>query len=47
MYLEAALANIDKMPQSTCDEIIEKYVEMNIPPPFGRATDAAPAFGLT
>lgn len=30
MYLEAALANIDKMPQSTFDEIIEKYVEMNI-----------------
>ena len=30
MYLEAALENIDKMPQSTFDEIIEKYVEMNI-----------------
>ena len=30
MYLEAALGNIDKMPQSTYDEIIEKYVEMNI-----------------
>lgn len=30
MYLEAALANIDKMPQSTFDEIVEKYVEMNI-----------------
>ena len=29
MYLEAALVNIDKMPQSTFDEIIEKYVEMN------------------
>ena len=28
MYLEAALASIDKMPQSTFDEIIEKYVEM-------------------
>ena len=42
MYLEAALANIDKMPQSTFDEIIEKYVEMNIAHPFregnGRAT---------
>lgn len=42
MYLEAALANIDKMPQSTCDEIIEKYVEMNITHPFregnGRST---------
>ncbi len=34
MYLDAALANIDKMPQSTCDEIIEKYVEMNIAHPF-------------
>lgn len=34
MYLEAALANIDRMPQSTFDEIIEKYVEMNIAHPF-------------
>lgn len=34
MYLEAALANIDKMPQTTYDEIIEKYVEMNIAHPF-------------
>ena len=42
MYLEAALANIEKMPQSTYDEIIEKYVEMNIAHPFregnGRST---------
>ena len=42
MYLEAALVNIDKMPQSTFDEIIEKYVEMNIAHPFregnGRST---------
>ena len=42
MYLEEALANIDKMPQSTFDEIIEKYVEMNIAHPFregnGRST---------
>lgn len=42
IYLEAALANIDKMPQSTYDEIIEKYVEMNIAHPFregnGRST---------
>lgn len=30
MYLDAALANIDQMPQSDFDEIIEKYVEMNI-----------------
>jgi cell filamentation protein len=34
MYLEAALESIDKMPQSTFDEIIEKYVEMNIAHPF-------------
>ena len=42
MYLEAALGNIDKMPQSTFDEIVEKYVEMNIAHPFregnGRST---------
>ncbi len=34
MYLEAALQSIDKMPQSTFDEIVEKYVEMNIAHPF-------------
>ena len=34
MYLEAALANIEKMPQDTFDEIIEKYVEMNVAHPF-------------
>ena len=42
MYLEASLKNIDKMPQSTFDEIVEKYVEMNIAHPFregnGRST---------
>ncbi len=42
MYLEQSLKNIDKMPQSTFDEIVEKYVEMNIAHPFregnGRAT---------
>lgn len=42
MYLDAALKNIDHMPQSTFDEIIEKYVEMNIAHPFregnGRST---------
>ncbi len=42
MYLEQALENIEKMPQSTFDEIVEKYVEMNIAHPFregnGRAT---------
>ena len=42
MYLEMALQNIDKMPQSNFDEIIEKYVEMNVAHPFregnGRST---------
>lgn len=42
MYLRAALDNIEKMPQSNFDEIIEKYVEMNIAHPFregnGRST---------
>ena len=42
MYLETALENIDRMPQSNFDEIIEKYVEMNIAHPFregnGRST---------
>lgn len=34
MYLDVALANIDKMPQKNFDEIVEKYVEMNIAHPF-------------
>lgn len=34
MYLQAALETIDKMPQASFDEIIEKYVEMNIAHPF-------------
>ncbi|MGM8216423.1 protein adenylyltransferase Fic [Bacillaceae bacterium W0354] len=34
MFLEVALQNIEKMPQATFDEIIEKYVEMNIAHPF-------------
>ena len=42
MYLQAALENVDKMPQSNFDEIVEKYVEMNIAHPFregnGRST---------
>ena len=41
-YLEAAIKNIEKMPQSTYEEMIEKYVEMNIAHPFregnGRST---------
>jgi cell filamentation protein len=42
MYLEASLKHIDQMPQGTFDEIVEKYVEMNVAHPFregnGRAT---------
>lgn len=42
MYLKAALQSIDNMPQSTFDQIIEKYVEMNVAHPFregnGRST---------
>ncbi len=42
MYLEAALKNIDAMPQQTFEEIIAKYVEMNVAHPFregnGRST---------
>ena len=42
MYLETALKHIDNMPQSTFDEIIQKYVEMNVAHPFregnGRST---------
>ena len=42
MYIEAAIENFDKMPQLSFDEIVEKYVEMNIAHPFregnGRST---------
>lgn len=42
MYLDAALSHLDHMPQTTFDEIVEKYVEMNIAHPFregnGRST---------
>ena len=42
MYLEAALKHIDEMPQSTFEEIVEKYVEMNVAHPLregnGRST---------
>jgi cell filamentation protein len=42
MYLQVSLQNIDAMPQSSFEEIIDKYVEMNISHPFregnGRAT---------
>lgn len=42
IYLESAIKNIEEMPQSTFDEIVEKYVEMNVAHPFregnGRST---------
>lgn len=42
MYLKPALENVEKMPQSTFEEIIDKYVEMNVAHPFregnGRST---------
>jgi cell filamentation protein len=42
MYLEASLKHIDAMPQGTFEQIVEKYVEMNVAHPFregnGRAT---------
>lgn len=42
MYLQVSLDNIDKMPQDNFDQIVEKYVEMNIAHPFregnGRST---------
>jgi cell filamentation protein len=42
MYLEASLKHIDNMPHNNVDEVIEKYVEMNVAHPFregnGRAT---------
>ena len=34
IYLEAALTNIDKMPQSNYEEMVEEYVEMNVAHPF-------------
>ena len=34
MYLQSAVENVEKMPQSTFDEIVEKYVEMNVAHPF-------------
>lgn len=42
LYLEAALSSIEAMPQSTFDEIVAKYIEMNVAHPFregnGRST---------
>ena len=41
MYLEASLKHIDTMPQGNFDEIIEKYVEMNIAHPFREGNGSA------
>lgn len=46
MYLEASLENIDKMPHTTFEEIIEKYVEMNITHPFRKGNGEVLVFGL-
>ena len=47
MYLEVALQNIENMPQSTFDEIIEKYVEMNVLIRFVKEMAEVHASGLT
>lgn len=39
MYLSAALESIEKMPQTTFDEIVEKYVEMNVAHPFRKGNE--------
>ena len=41
MYLEQSLKYIDKMPQSTYEEIIKKYVEMHVAHPFGEGNGRA------
>ena len=45
MYLEEALEKISNMPQSTFEEIIEKYVEMNVLIHLGRAMEEALEYG--
>lgn len=40
MYLAASLENIDRMPQQTFEQIVEKYLELNIVPPlFEKGTE--------
>ena len=46
MYLRPALESIDRMPQSTFDEIIEKYVEMNVAHPFREGNGRSTRFWL-
>lgn len=45
MYLEVSLKHVDAMPQGDFDQIIEKYVEMNIAHPFRKAMAALHAYG--
>lgn len=47
MYLETAIQSIDKMPQSTFDEIVEKYVEMNVAHPFREGNGRSPITVIT
>ena len=46
IYLQAAIENVEKMPQSTFDEIVEKYVEMNIVHPFREGNGRSPRIWL-
>ena len=46
MYLQAALENIDKMPQNNFEQIVEKYVEMNIAHPFREGNGRSPRIWL-
>jgi cell filamentation protein len=46
MYLLDALKQIERMPQSTFDEIIEKYVEMNVAHPFREGNGRSPRIWL-
>ena len=45
LYLEVALAAVEKMPEDTFEHIIEKYVEMNVCHPSWRAMVVPPAYG--
>ncbi len=47
LYLTSALENISRMPQSTFDEIIAKYVEMNVAHPFREGNGRSTRFGWT
>ncbi|MEI8128362.1 MAG: Fic family protein [bacterium] len=47
MYLNASLIHIDTMPQSTFDEIVEKYVEMNVAHPFREGNGRSTRIGIS